>query len=149
MPHWCKIVGWVMMVPLAAYFVWIFSSDLYWTWDDAMQKYIPSEPISEAWSDFLVGKALFLILTAWAIVGLLMIAFSREKVEDEYIMKLRVDSFIWGTVASFVVYMAFSVSEMLGGMGGGCIPYAVYFGLVLYILRFNVVLYLMRHEKQA
>jgi hypothetical protein len=149
MPHWCKIVGWVMMVPLAAYFVWGFSSDLYWTWDSAMGQYVPSKPISPAWSEFLRSRALALILTAWAIVGLLMIAFSREKVEDEYIMKLRVDSFILGTIASFVVYMALSVTEMLGGMGGGWIPYAVYFGLVLYILRFNVVLYRLRHEKQA
>ncbi len=147
LPHAFKKVGWVMLAIIALYLIITSGNRLTWTWDNASGTYIPSRDIAPWLNNFLVSTTFAIILSAWAITSLLLIAFSREKVEDEYIMKLRGDSLIWATIGSFVLYLAMSVWEFTGGMGTGGIPYAIYFVLILFIIRFNIVLFRSRHEK--
>ncbi len=147
LPHALKKVGWVMLAILAIYLILTSGNRLTWTWDAASGAWIPSRDIAPWLNNFLVSTTFAIILAAWSIVALVMTAFSREKVEDEYIMKLRGDSLIWATIGSLVISLAISIWEFAGGMGPSGIPYAIYFVLILFIIRFNIVLFRLRHEK--
>lgn len=43
------------------------------------------------------------ILSVLLIIGLLFIAFSREKKEDEYIEKIRLESLVWATYINYAI----------------------------------------------
>ena len=79
------------------------------------------------------------VLNVMGILGCLFWGFSREKVEDELIAKLRLESLLWATYVHFFVFLIF----ILGLYGTG-FTYVLYFNmyvvLVLFIIRFRVVL---------
>lgn len=49
------------------------------------------------------------VLTVVLILGLLMVAFSREKAEDEYVTKLRASSLVWAIIANYVLLLLFTL----------------------------------------
>lgn len=157
LPHAFKKVGWIMFALFAVLYVsvMIYTSDLHWTWDTVTNMYIPSKSMSPALNRFLAGgpydiATMAFIMPLLSIVSLLMIAFSREKVEDEYIMKLRGDSLIWVVIASSILYLLYVPLEVLGLITpkGQVPPYTLPFNIVLmlalYIIRFNLVLFSLR-----
>lgn len=75
------------------------------------------------------------------IVGMLMIAFSKEKIEDEFVSQLRLETLQWAIyinfglliIATIFVYGSYYFSVML---------YNMFTPLVFFIARFYYVLYL-------
>lgn len=102
----------------------------------------------DAWTIHMNGKSIFggstqnltdeVALTG-IIVGLLLIAFSREKQEDEFINQIRLESLQWAVlinyilliVAIWVVYDAAFIDVMM---------YNMLTVLVFFIVRFHIVL---------
>lgn len=72
-------------------------------------------------------------------VGLLFIAFSKEKIEDEYIAKLRGDSLIWAVIANAILLIIASALVY-----DGWFLYVSFFNLytllILFIIKFKLVL---------
>jgi hypothetical protein len=124
LPHRFKAIGLAVLLPS---FVWW----LLWTLDtydlDVMNRH-PYESYVEE-----------LIFTGLA-VGLLMIAFAREKIEDEFIMTLRLQSLQWAVfanaaillLANWIFYEDHFLSVMI---------YNMLTVLIIFILRFHYVLY--------
>jgi len=59
-----------------------------------------------------------------SIIGLLLIAFSKEKIEDEQIVKLRTDSLQWAIYVNYGIFIICTVfingSDYLGGCSLQC-----------------------------
>jgi IS4 transposase len=84
---------------------------------------------------------LFFVLTVVLMVlGLVMIAFSKEKIEDEQISQLRLDSLQW---AIYLNYFLLIVSLVLttGGDAKDIIRMNLWGPLMFFIIRFRWVLY--------
>lgn len=78
--------------------------------------------------------------------GLLFVAFSKEKTEDEYIAKLRGDSLIWAVIVNAVLMIALSAT-VFGGWFVWVSFFNLYTTLVLFIIKFHLALH--RFYKEA
>lgn len=80
------------------------------------------------------------------IAGGLIIAFSKEKEEDEYINQLRLSSFQWAVLINYTILLV----VFLGVFGLDFLYVLVgnmFTVLALFIIRFHYLLYRIRHEK--
>jgi hypothetical protein len=86
------------------------------------------------------------------ILGAVMVAFSKEKNEDEFISKIRLESFLWATYINYAILIfCFLFFYGLGFM------YVMIFNMftviILFIVRFNYILYRstkqLQYEKQS
>lgn len=86
------------------------------------------------------------------LIGSMLICFSREKVEDEYLSALRLNALLWAVLAHSLLLL----TAFLFVYGAAFIP-VVYFSmftpLFMFILRFHYLLYRyarsVHHEKHA
>lgn len=74
------------------------------------------------------------------ILGLLMIAFAREKQEDEFISKVRLESLQWAVLANYLLLLA--ANWIINGMHFiEVMMYNMLTTLVIFIIRFNYILF--------
>lgn len=76
------------------------------------------------------------------ILGLLLIAFSKEKIEDEQITQLRLDSLQWAIYANYSIFML-CVIFINGLQFLTIVAYNVITPLIIFIIRFRWKIYQM------
>jgi len=74
-----------------------------------------------------------------------MVAFSKEKVEDERIRQLRLESLLWAILIN-TVFLAFSIIFFYNDLFIWIIAYNITTPLILFIIKFNVVMYSERRK---
>jgi len=139
-PHTCKTIGWIIAIPsfilmvLNLHFGFTFSFLDY-------QANVPKVLLdnnflftiqSNNFTDEIGGVLL--------IIGLLMIAFSKEKYEDERILKLRLESLLWAVFVNSI-FLIFSIIFFYNSLFLNIMAYNICTPLILFITRFNVVMY--------
>lgn len=72
------------------------------------------------------------------VIGGLLVGFSKEKVEDEFIYKLRKDSLVWAIIFNYIVLM-FSIIFIYGFTFFNVLVYNMFTPLLFFILRFNIL----------
>ncbi len=77
--------------------------------------------------------------------GLLMIAFSKERVEDEYIAQQRLDSLQWAIYVNYTIYII-CILTVYGADFFSVTIYNVFTPLIIFIIRFRWMMY--RASKQ-
>jgi len=92
------------------------------------------------------------VLLTLLIVGSLLIGFSRQKVEDEYIAKIRYESLVWATYFNFAI-MLIATWFIFGLFYFQVLVANIFSLLVFFILRFHLKLYQlkksMRDDEQS
>ena len=74
------------------------------------------------------------------LVSLLFIGFSKMRIEDEYTMKVRLDSLLWSIYVNYaMVLIAFLV--VYGGDFFTVVVYNIYTPMIIYIARFHYYFY--------
>ena len=130
MPHWCKIAGLIVIVPLiVAWLVFLFFSHV---------------AALGAIADFINGNAGVSIAVLAA--AMLMAAFSRERDEDEYIASVRAKYLMLAFYIdfAFLVVTAFTVFDLdyLNIMA-----LQMFLILLLHIVMFNVAMAVIRRRR--
>lgn len=74
------------------------------------------------------------------IIGALMVSFSREKMEDEFIARLRQTSLIWAVVVNYLLLLL-SMLLIYGVAFLNVMLYQMFTILIIFIIRFNYLLY--------
>jgi hypothetical protein len=77
------------------------------------------------------------------IAGLLFIAFSREKDEDERISKLRLESLLWAVLVNTILVLL-AIIFIYSTLFLRIMAYNICTPLILFIARFNLILYFER-----
>ena len=77
------------------------------------------------------------------IIGCLLVAFSRLKVEDEYIAKIRLESLVWSTCVNFIL-LIIAIIAIWGVDFIMVMEYNMVTILILFVLRFHWVLFLSK-----
>lgn len=75
------------------------------------------------------------------LLGLLLLAFSREKIEDEWIQRVRLESFQWAILANSLLLMLFIIFTH-GLPFLSIMVYNMFTPLLIFVARFYYVLYL-------
>lgn len=74
-------------------------------------------------------------------IGLLLLAFSREKIEDEWIQRVRLESFQWAILTNSLLLMAFIIFAH-GIPFLQVMVYNMFTPLLIFVARFHYVLHL-------
>ncbi|MCY0971019.1 hypothetical protein [Chryseobacterium wangxinyae] len=73
------------------------------------------------------------------VIGGILVGFSKEKIEDEYISSLRLKSVFWSLIASYSIVLILFLT-VFGSLFFTIMILIMFLPLVLYILRFNYLL---------
>ncbi|NBP68867.1 MAG: hypothetical protein EBU52_08990 [Cytophagia bacterium] len=80
------------------------------------------------------------ILGVGLIIGLLLTAFSREKLEDEFVGKMRAESLMWAVYVNYII-LIFSFLCVYGEAFLQIMVYNLFTILIFFIGRFNFLMY--------
>lgn len=87
------------------------------------------------------------IVIVGTIISLMLIAFSKEKMEDEYVSTLRLESLQWAIYCNFALLIIFTV--LINGIDFFTISiYNMFTPLFFFILRFNYLLHFKSYESE-
>ena len=113
-------------------------------WDKLYPGGYPHENPSNVDGSFLFSPPhlFFIGTTLMVLVGLFLIAFSKEKIEDEQIVQLRLDSLRWAIYLNYAILL-FSLVFTHGGDSNHILMLNIWLPLLFFILRFQWVLYRM------
>jgi hypothetical protein len=132
LPHRFKAIGLAILVP--SFICWLL-----WTFEIYEFPFLKTgrgEGILDQRNHSLVEELLFTGLA----IGLLMIAFSREKTEDEYIMTLRLQSLQWAALVNAIL-LVLATWFFYGTNFLNVMIYNMLTVLIIFVIRFQYVLY--------
>lgn len=141
LPNKFKKLGWLILIPSTVFGLIISVTDYELNWlntkvfaifnsDLGQQKYF--SVIDNNITNEVVG-VLFLI-------GGLLVTFSKEKDEDEYIASLRVNSLLWSVLVNYGLLL-FAFIFVFGFSFLQVMMYNMFTTLIIFIIRFNYVLF--------
>jgi hypothetical protein len=142
LPNRFKLVGWILLVPSAILGFLLMLSDL-------ESKFTIKSKVFALYNDEILGdKSHFGIISTditntlvgvFFILGAMMVGFSKEKQEDEYVANLRLSSLMWAVWVNYVLLLLSFI--FIYGMGFFHVMiYNMFTVLIIFIGRFNVIL---------
>ena len=131
LPTWCRKAGWALFTPCAILGLYLIF----------VEYYTPLE-----FEFYPALKANIAIIGT--LIGLYMVAFSKEKIEDEFINSLRMDAMIKAIILNCVIIVLASLI-IYGGWYIYTLSITQYFMLLAYIIifRYNIHKYSCRNEE--
>ena len=97
---------------------------------------------------FSAPHLFFIGTTLMVLVGLFLIAFSRERVEDEQITQLRLDSLRWAIYLNYAILL-FSLIFTYGQDSNHILMLNIWLPLLFFILRFQWVIYRLNRSARS
>jgi len=144
-PNQFKSIGWFLLVPSTILGILVIFYDFQLKFLDLNVFAIYSGGI-----DFLGGSTTILgfeknnitdeIIGIMFLIGALFVAFSKEKQEDEFIAKTRLESLVWATYINYVILILcilffYNIGFLL------VMIFNMFTILILFIIRFHYILY--------
>lgn len=155
LPHQFKILGWILLIP----FLLIGLYQVFYDYEpDWLSVKVPAFLIGEPFFSDQSGHEGQLIqmidnnianeiCTIFILIGVLFLLLAREIDEDEFVMKLRLESILWAAIVNGVILLIATVLFY-----EFTFFYVMVFNLfllfILFIIRFNWVLYKFRKEAE-
>lgn len=145
-PHRFKLIGWIIAIPSIILGLFVLINDLHFdflTVKLPFNYFFADEFLSsdEKGNEFSIFNFTDEIATIGSIVGLLLIAFSKVKYEDEYVSKLRLESLQWAVYVNFFLLIMSTI--LIHGMSYySVIVYNMFTPLIIFIIRFYYLLFL-------
>ncbi|PSL46309.1 hypothetical protein CLV51_103287 [Chitinophaga niastensis] len=132
-PQKCKKIGLVLFIPFLVLGIMNLFYEFQFRWLD-LPVHLPLKDITTDYNltNELAGIGILL--------SLLMIAFSKETKEDEFIVQVRLESLQWAVYVNYAL-LAICILFVNGTMFFQVIIYNMYTVLIFFILRFNFILY--------
>jgi hypothetical protein len=146
LPNKCKTIGWILLIPSFILGVmWLFNF-----------RYTVQAPVFAVWSSVGTAEtAKFLtviykniyneIVAVPLMLSLLLVTFAREKNEDEYISKIRLDSLVWAIYINFII-LFISLFFVFQDAFINIMIFNMFTLLILFVARFNIILFKEKHR---
>ena len=97
---------------------------------------------------FSAPHLFFIGTTLMVLVGLFLVAFSRERVEDEQIIQLRLDSLRWAIYLNYAILL-FGLIFISGSESNHILMLNIWLPLLFFILRFQWVIYRLNRSARS
>lgn len=143
--NWFKKIGWILFIPgiiLGIVFL-IYQSDI-------SLFNIRVFAIAKGFSDttffsILENNVLDEITSILLIIGALLIAFSKEKSEDEFISKIRLESLVWATYMNYAI-LILAITFVFSNPFLWVLIFNMFTVLFFFLVRFNWALYKSKNQ---
>mgnify|MGYP006149455355 FL=1 len=149
-PNQFKIIGWFLFVPSVIITILISSFGV--NIDEYLNVTVFAVYANEFISDgvflkFIKNSIVDELLTLSMIIGGILIGFSKLKVEDEMISKIRYESLVWATYLNYGLILLFTI--FIYGTSYLNVLYHNMFTLLLFfIIRFHYMIYKLNKSNQ-
>lgn len=137
-PNKCKRIGWFILIPssILGLLALVFSY-----YPDFLTLKVPGIFINSLFGTkkligFTENNLLDEISGVLVIVGGLLVAFSKEKTEDEYIAKIRLESLVWSVYVNYAVLL-FAILFVFDFSFFWVMIFNMFTVLFFFIIRFN------------
>ena len=144
-PHRFRAIGWVLVIAAVAAFVaehlWFpnFQFKMPALYYDGAYEFMDDDPAPHGFFVMATTTILSLVFPLLTI-GLVLIGFSKEKIEDEFVTKVREQSLVWSTYITAILFILATL--LIYGMPFMIVPYLVFFVfLILFIVKFKFELH--------
>jgi hypothetical protein len=148
-PNGFKLIGWILLVPSTIFGFLLMLSDI-------EEEFTVQSKVFALYNDEIFGKqnhwgliTTDITLTAVGvvfIVGALLVGFSKEKKEDEFIANLRLSSLMWAVWVNYILLLLAFL--FIYGMGFlHVMIYNMFTVILIFIGRFNFILF--KHKMSA
>ena len=137
-PHRFKRIGLMILIPFILFALYLVNDDVE---PDIFDFNVPAIFVDEIFGEkFMFGMTenniLNEIVGVVLILSLLMVAFSKEKLEDELIAKVRLESLVWATYINYAVLLV-SMLFIYGISFLWVMIFNMFTILLFFIVRFN------------
>jgi len=142
LPSRFKQIGWWILIPATIAGIILGVQDFDPKWIQARTFILFGEDILGRghFASFIYTNITNTVVGAAFLVGGLLVGFSREKVEDEFIANLRLSSLLWAVWVSYLLLLL-TFLLVYGTSFLYVMIYNMFTVLILFIVRFNVILY--------
>ncbi|MFT4031871.1 MAG: hypothetical protein QM669_05595 [Siphonobacter sp.] len=154
-PHWCKRLGWMLSLFFLSLGVLFEIRDAIWsnetidTYTHWLNVKIPKRMVwdedgflsKSVQSPYFENNLLDEIIIIGLVAGLLLLAFSKEKTEDEWVARIRLESLQWGVIINTVLILMATLF-IYDGPYFWVLVYNIFTTLIIFITRFNWLLYI-------
>lgn len=142
LPNRFKLVGWIVLIPSAIAGFLLMLGDL-------ESKLKINSKVFALYNDEIMGSERHTgiistditntLVGVFFILGALMVGFSKEKKEDEYVANLRLSSLMWAVWVNYALLLLSFI--FIYGMGFFHVMiYNMFTVLIIFIGRFNIIL---------
>lgn len=149
LPYRFKFAGWAILIPaFVMAFIYIFVSNELSFLDCKVFALSDLEIFSDHKLFELINNNLTDEITAFSLLlGALFVAFSKEKYEDEFIAKIRLDSLLWATYINYIVLLL-TIFFLYGFSFFWVLIFNMFTILFVFIIRFNWMLYKFKKQNK-
>ena len=149
-PHRFQKVGWILFVPsLLIGILLLINSTLIehlFSFEITSFAFVDMPFLSKSrYFTFIKQDFLDELVSSTLLISALLIVFSKEKVEDEFIAKLRLDALLWSVLINYTIIFV-GILTIYGSAFFLFLVLNLFTCLLLYIVRFN---YLYRKYSKA
>jgi len=139
-PHRFKIIGWFIFIP--SLILGLISLSGVMKFEISLPVIYNSGFLNNEDQGFLQTANIDLFPNLFGvliIIGGILVGFSKEKIEDEYISSLRLKSVFWSLIATYSIVLILFIS-IFGTLFFTAMIFSMFLPLVLYVFRFNYLL---------
>lgn len=142
LPHKYKTVGWIILVPATIFGFVLLAFDFNSFQIHASAFAIVSDEfLGESHSfSFIKTNIAPTLAGVLFIIGALLVSFSKEEREDEFISNLRLSSLLWAVLVNYLLLLI-AFLFIYGTPFLSVMIYNMFTVLILFIIRFHFVLY--------
>ncbi len=130
--HRFKFIGWCLAIPSLIWLVLVFIFDMDFLSFLKYDKEVWFKMSNESFSDEVFCISF--------LIGMLLIAFSAEKIEDERVQRLRLEAFQWAVLANSLILML-AVLLIYDFAFFVVMEYNMFTTLIIFILRFQYLIW--------
>lgn len=138
-PHRYKKIGWILFVP-------VFILSILWVIFEFKPEFLNVKVIALFNSEFfeiIENNIAAEILGILLIISSLLIAFSKERNEDEFISKIRLDSLVWATYVNYAI-LILAFIFIYNMIFFWVAVFNMFTILIFFIIRYNWALYKLK-----
>lgn len=153
LPHKFKRIGIIILLSTIAMLVveWLTGGLLFLQDVPIIAVVDTGMPLSfQAENDYFVriqDDIRFELYSVLAIIGGIFLAFSKQRIEDEYISKIRLESLVWATYLHFIL-LILSILAVYGIGFLNVLIINVFSVLILFNIRFYFILLKTKHSRR-
>jgi hypothetical protein len=147
LPNYFKRIGWLIFFPGVVLGIFYFLRNPESTFLNMKVFSLMNQPLFGETAYFSLTRTDLHdeIAALLIIIGALFIAFSKQKSEDEFISKIRLESLLWATYMNYFV-LIFAIIFIYDLIFYKVMIFNMFTILVLFIIRFNIVLYYSKRQ---
>ena len=142
LPHKYKALGWYILIPSTIIGIILLISEFQTFSLETKVFALMNEELLENTTYFsIISKNVVpTAIGVLFIIGALLVSFSKEKLEDEFIAEIRQSSLLWAVLVNYILLLlAFIFIYGLAFMN--VMIYNMFTILIIFIIRFNYILY--------